>query len=1263
MFHGNEPDLSSGPDLAQLRAARPTVTSHPKPSCANDRERRTPMTLLKDLIDIPEQVHKGDFVLKLAEGVQHPTETLRDYVITEQIRTAFDQALGLIKSSLDGKQSKAAFLHGSFGSGKSHFLAVLHLLLAHDATARSHPDLAPIVKKHAWLEGKKFLLVPYHMLGEDSLEQAILGQYVAHVKALHPTAPLPAVFVGEPILRQAESLRETMGDDRFLPALGVTGGLLLPTTPWTLERYHRARTAGPETHERRELISAIVGNLLQSFAGIVGRKSSEGFIGIDEGLGVLSAHAKSLGYDAIMLSLDEVILWLASMISDQAFVTREGTKLAKLIEFQAQRPIPIISLLVRQRDLRELVGEHLPGAEKMSALDALNWLWGRFSTVSLEDRNLPVIVEKRLLRPKSDFARGQIDAAFEETKKLRQEIRDILRTSTSGEEDFRRVYPFSPALIQALVAASALLQRERTAIKVLMQLLVEQRDTLQLGQLVPVGDLMDAIADGDAPFSDVMRIPFEACKKLYNNKLRPRICRDQGISWEQMEALPKSDPKRLAFQRDDRLVKTLLLSALTPEVEALRNMTALKLVALNHGTFRSQIPGQEASQVLSKLRNWGADIGEIRFEGDPRNPTINLELVGVDTAVILDKARHNDNAGNRKVKVRELLFGRLGIEWQDTLEVVHEHMWRGTKRRLAIVYGNVREMVPPSLRSRDDDWKLVIDFPFDEEGHEPQEDLGRVEEFRSKEGSSRTVCWLPAFLSRERQDDLGTLVALDYALASESRFHELAGHLPPLDRTQAKGQLESQRNMLKNRIGQAIEAAYGLGNEEQGMLGAALPVAERFQCLLGGTRVLRRPDGANLGAAMANLCDQMLQLQYPKHPEFPIDVKPVVLKRVYEWVQKAARAEMNRVVVDKERRAEVRAIVDPLRLGQMHEDALVVSHNWTEHFQRQHLQSGGGPITVQRLREWTDKPEPRGLPADVQDLVILTYAELQNLRFFLHGGAVATSLDRRLPDELELKPQPLPSKESYLAARQHAAEGFGVDAGEVHGAANVGLLFDGVRAVAQLHVAPARQVAIALRERMTALGIPFQETPRGRTALSVQGLLEALDRSDLIPFIDRLASHLAPSSWEAWGTSMRQSSAVVQVLLATRWATLANAFALAGAFAAEAKALRDQVVKVLTEDELTTPLVVRLQAIQAAAEELISKALKVAPAPAATPATPPPAASPPLPQPLPPGAPKLEPKGSRNRLDASGVAHLAMELQQKLAKDGGTVSVTWTIEK
>ena len=64
------------------------------------------MTLLKELIDIPE------------------------------LARCFDAALIYIRSAVQGCTSKATYLHGSFGSGKSHFMAVLHLILQGNAAAR-----------------------------------------------------------------------------------------------------------------------------------------------------------------------------------------------------------------------------------------------------------------------------------------------------------------------------------------------------------------------------------------------------------------------------------------------------------------------------------------------------------------------------------------------------------------------------------------------------------------------------------------------------------------------------------------------------------------------------------------------------------------------------------------------------------------------------------------------------------------------------------------------------------------------------------------------------------------------------------------------------------------------------------------------------------------------------------------------------------------------------------------------------------------------
>ena len=180
--------------------------------------------LLRDVIDIKESISTSDFVLSLAEattpeGAEH---ALKDYVVTERLLENFDEALALIKSALDGHRSKAAYLHGSFGSGKSHFMAVLYALLSGHPAARARTEFDPVLTRHEWLttDGKKFLLVPYHMLGAKALEQRVLGGYVTHVKKLRPDAPTPQVYRTDSLFADIRAMRAGMGDDAVIRGLG-----------------------------------------------------------------------------------------------------------------------------------------------------------------------------------------------------------------------------------------------------------------------------------------------------------------------------------------------------------------------------------------------------------------------------------------------------------------------------------------------------------------------------------------------------------------------------------------------------------------------------------------------------------------------------------------------------------------------------------------------------------------------------------------------------------------------------------------------------------------------------------------------------------------------------------------------------------------------------------------------------------------------------------------------------------------------------------
>jgi hypothetical protein len=145
-----------------------------------------PRTLLRALRDIPEHVPKGDFVLRLSEGVVDPAGTLGQYVLTPELVRCFDQALDCIGDAVRRRTRQATYLHGRFGSGKSHCMAVRHLILSGNPQARGLPEPAGVIAKHNdWLQGKKFLLVPYHMIGGPQHGERRLRR----LRRFHPPHP------------------------------------------------------------------------------------------------------------------------------------------------------------------------------------------------------------------------------------------------------------------------------------------------------------------------------------------------------------------------------------------------------------------------------------------------------------------------------------------------------------------------------------------------------------------------------------------------------------------------------------------------------------------------------------------------------------------------------------------------------------------------------------------------------------------------------------------------------------------------------------------------------------------------------------------------------------------------------------------------------------------------------------------------------------------------------------------------------------------
>ena len=1177
------------------------------------------MTYLKDLIDIRDHVGRGDFVLRLSEGVTDPVGTVKHYQVTPPLVKNFDEALGLIKGALMGPNgrtsSKAAYLHGSFGSGKSHFMAILYLLLHGDANARSIPELAEVITKHnAWTQGKKFLMVPFHLMDAKNLESAILGGYASYIERTHPDAPTPAIYRAEGLLQNAEQLRAKMGDAIFFEGLNEKkiipiggGGWGTINARWDAVRYANALQSNPNSEECRKLVRDLVDTHLPAM------KNTEEFVDLDDGLAILSAHAKEIGYDALVLFLDELILWLASKAGDPAFVSREGNKVVKLVESnRADRPVPIVSFIARQRDLRDMIGQHIAGAERLAFADVLDHHEGRFGVINLEDRNLPAIAEKRILLPKSEAARQQMDAEFARTSTLREEVMKTLLTRKSNRDDFRKLYPFSPALVDTLVAVSSLLQRERTALKVMAMLLSSQKETLQLGQMVPVGDLFDQVSQGDEAFSSDMKIHFENANRLYRQHLKPLLEKEHNLSFEEAEGLAWNDQKRAALRNDDRLIKTVLLAALVPEVEALKDMTPARLAALNHGTILSPIPGQEATTVINKFKKWAAAAGQIKVTEGAGSTLISIQLSTVDTEQILAKASAVDNNGNRIRKVKELMFKALGRENEDQLYYTHEFKWRGTPREASVIFTNIRELGSDSLICKGNGWKVIIDYPFDQSGHTVRDDIAKIETFQSEEEATRTICWIPSFFNAQSMDALGTFIRLEQVL-KDSQFPNYVQHLNETDRQSAKSQLESQRDQLRNQLLSRIEMAYGIrgGGEDYLDDGNLLDGSEQFRSLDPSIH-LQAPVAANLEQGLTALLDQALRQQFPKHPHFDdkISLTKGALSKVLEVIREAAGSPEPSVMVDPAMRRQMQQFGNLLKLGEMGETRFQLGQSWKTHFNKQAAQSNGA-LTVGKLRKWTDEPEPMGLPEPIQDLLILAFAEQTNRVFKYHLGPAVAEIGS-LDDEMTLEEVALPDEQDWTLALERTKALFGIPTSPLLNAVNVTALGEAVQKKV-VDLAGPLQTLIGRLESIRVSAFASGSCARLDTAREGLLLLKTLEGTQGNTLIGRLAGFNLIGKPAVLASGMASAAKLNQALETAEWDIFEGIRYLHDERKAAADNIWQDLETAFASDEHAIALLPKMNELRGLAVKLLTR-----PAPTLKPVSPVPVDPVPIePEPLP----------------------------------------------
>jgi hypothetical protein len=1145
---------------------------------------------LRDVIDIPESVHAGDFKVELSGGFTETEARVAEYVITDQLRDAFAKAMSIVRAAVRDGSSHAAYLHGSFGSGKSHFLTVLHAVLNNEPAARAKPGLQPVIADHdEWLRGKRFLMVPYHLVGATDIDSAILGGYVATTRQLHPDRPTPPVYRADAMLDDARRQRKFLADDaKFAqwldsarsPAddldddLDVIGSA--PVSTWTTAKLDEAFDAPAGDPVRGALVSALLSGPMSSYVrGASGDAAA--FIPLENGLAVMTQHAKELGYDGVVLFLDELILWLQAHMSDQQFVNNQVSKLVKLIESgDTSRVLPIVSFISRQRDLSKLVGEDVTGADVKNLEAQVSYLAERFDVVSLEDRNLPAIIKERVLKPTSAQGRAALDNAFAAIESTSAGVRDVLLDAGGTTEavwsDFRDVYPLSPALLNVLVALSGALQRERTGLKLLQEMLRRRRADMRLGELIPLGDLWDVLSDGTSEaFTDRLRREAEAAHR-FHSKVRGHLLEKYGSETDQR------------FIADDRFIKTLLLAALAPAVPALTRLTGARLAALNHGSIRSRTVAV-GSVVVSRMRELQAEFGELRADGD-EDPVFTLHLSDLDIEPLLDAVGEQDTLGARRVWIRDQLWSLLGVRDSDEFVCEREVVWKGTRRTAEFVFANVRDshdlpdaQFTPSVEGR---VRFVLDYPFDIPGKHPSDDAGRVVGLRRADVEAATVVWLPHFLSAQKSAQLGRLLKIGYLLERD-RLDDYAGNLSADDRIRVRHQLQAQRDNLTSQLTVALQQLYGISRADESTIGSEVGEEGHVLSLLPG-HTPRLHGGAGFEYNLLALADGLFDSLYPKHPNFDStgNRKAVTngeLRTVLGWISRAAEDGKQRVVVDRNQLALVKRIVHPLELGEVSDGPLNLSTEWRRRIEQYAAQHGvTGDYNVEDIRAWIAGLGYTGLDKPVSNLIIATYALLADRAWLYHGAlAEQTPELERIGLGYALRAQELPTAEEFAAARERAAALFGVNVPDVLFARNVNRLASDVRTKAAALESAVNGVRRSLDKHTEALGLAGQEQHgRMSTARDAADLLARLSGTrDATPLLRELVGAAYEVTDQVLGAAISSAPAVLTALDGVDWSLLDAVRQFIGrgdGVGDQAERLVNDVAQAASDEEFTRPL-------------------------------------------------------------------------------------------
>ncbi|MFO0646011.1 MAG: DUF6079 family protein [Polyangiales bacterium] len=806
----------------------------------------------------PDDVTALGFVVKLElkadDARQH--QLVDDYVLTPAVRHELPLIFDGMKRAWERGEELGRFIHGSFGSGKSHFMSFLGLLLEDSEVAWAKEDilLRELAAKHrAWIREARFLVVRQHMLTvsrtDTGFDRAIYDGFNATMQSR--ARPQFEFLDVQSIVEEARREAERYGDVFWQQAAdaGIVGS----------REDFEALVAG--TLQERE-------DFARAWLEWKGRDASSA--GVDpnwaEGLQRLAKHAKEQGHGAVVFLIDEFLLWLSEKSGEQ--FKRAINQLNVIVDHSdGRRALPLFVFVARQRNLKEFFPDMVAEDQLHQHLDHHS---KRFELTTLQDVELRHICKERVLK-RRDVAAVQrvVDDLAERHRKLLQSL-----LQKADVEYLRDVYPFHPALIEMLIDISSLMQRERTALRLLYELLVVHYPTLPLGEFLPVGAAFEAIFPETGVEGSKRAQDLRSIHTLYWQRFRPAL--------EQMERDGAESGFDATRRRTlDQIVKTALLAEVSPRLKGTAGLTIERLVQLNDAEVEGETDRGRVARVNQDLVELSRIVRALQVSGAGKTAVVSVVLQGVNFGELMERARSKVGGKEHRFKTfYNALKKALKLDKRNEFGAGTANegeiaiRWRGTTRKGSLALKNVRELKPADFKPRDGErFRILVDYPWDEPGHTVEEDRQRARDAKKQLGSMLTAAWLPRHLSPKELDALTELAAAEF-LASPLAEDEVLQNLHGPDRLAV---VEQARNVIQNMEAKLQTILREVYVEHGELVALTSDIA---------TKVNQGELDKNVDAFAKDLLDR----RFPQHPEFGIEPRLDDLRVLCDWMVTAAES-------------------------------------------------------------------------------------------------------------------------------------------------------------------------------------------------------------------------------------------------------------------------------------------------------------------------------------------------------------------------------------